>query len=208
VLAVGGYAAVQSMNRAGRAKPAPVPPTPTDTVHDTVRVAVDSAPAGHSATVADSAHPPVSRQTVAPAAPTPAPATEPLIRTQHPWLTANGDSAAVVDTSHRETLQQAMNEIRGHLQLAGRFIARGDPAQGTFEMREAQTEIKTIRDSLPGERMPKALDRTLLELRGLPVRACYTAAGPDLGGQQRCRDFQQRQRAALARSRGGAPRLP
>jgi hypothetical protein len=93
----------------------------------------------------------------------------------------------------------ALAKIRESMRAAGRAIALGQPLRSENELRSARGAMKALRESFPAGQVPAPVLRQLREIPPEAQRACMAAAQTDLGAQQRCRDFQQRE----ARGRGG-----
>jgi serine/threonine-protein kinase len=199
LLATVGYAAIQARRAASPPAPAVVP-APVVAAADSAADSAHAAPssAGVAAAPADtpvkSAPVRASRQAARtpPAAPeathaaTPAPSADSSTRPDP------NAAAAVKDSSDRAALTRALNEIRGHMQAAGRAFAQGQGNLGAAEMRDAQGETKLLRDLMPNERMPAAAAQQLRQMGRAALDACYNAARGDQGGTERCRQFQLR----------------
>jgi len=210
----GGYTAWNAAHRPTEAHP--TPSVAADTTRDTVRRAADSnaapAPGGAVANAApqtsvvhaDTARPRVVSPRRAPSL---AVASQPSRTSATPPQTAPDPNAAaaVGDPSNQDGIRKAVAEIRGHMENAGREIAGGRANAANMEIRQAQAEIRTLRDLMPGDRMPLAVDRQLKQAGRQALTACFNAAAEDMGGQQRCREFEQRM-ARGARGRGASNR--
>ena len=73
------------------------------------------------------------------------------------------------------------------------------------ELRTAQTEMKSLREHLPGGRDAlRSSHASSGSWARQSVRACYTAAAGEPQATQRCRQLQQRE-ARAARGRGARP---
>ncbi len=103
-----------------------------------------------------------------------------------------------------DTIAAVLQEIRGHLERGGQEVAGGRMLPANRELRMAQTEMKSLREHMPGGAMPPELGRQLRELGAQSVRACYSAAAGDTQAVQRCRLLQQRE-ARAARGRAARP---
>lgn len=217
VVAVAAYALVHR-----NAQPASASKLPVDrhSTRDTVAAAADTtAAAARDSSAASPAAvppPPAPHQEVAPRSQPPAasvvydtaaaPRTTvaPLsVPAHHPWLRANGDSVATSDASARQGVNAAVNEIRGHFERAGRFVANNKPGQAGNEMRAAQGEIKLLRDLMPDGSMPPAVNQELRMAASRAVGACFAAAGTQPGALQRCAMLEQRVARAGRGRRGG-----
>jgi len=194
----GGYTAWNAAQRRAEARPAA--PIAADSTRDTVRRAADStaapAPGGAVAKAVPQA-PVVRADTARPRVVAPQPSGTPATAPDP------NAAAAVGDPSNQNGIRKAVAEIRGHMDKAGREIAGGRTGAANIEIRQAQAEIRTLRDLMPADRMPLALDRQLKQAGRQALSACFTAAAEDLGGQQRCREFAQRA-ARGARGRGAS----
>ncbi|HET7631834.1 MAG TPA: serine/threonine-protein kinase [Gemmatimonadaceae bacterium] len=91
------------------------------------------------------------------------------------------------------SVQKALAAMRGHVQSAGAAVARGQPLLAQQEVRQAQAEVRDLREAAPNGELPLIVQR---QLRGIPaevVRACYATAAGDPQASARCRSFQARE---------------
>ena len=226
LVAVAAFALVHRNPRPAAASSVPVD---RDSTRDTTAAAPDTTAAASAPVARDTTAPspapvplraathkdaaPPSQPPAAPAltdtAAAPTAAAAPVtVRTRHPWLRANGDSVATPDSSGRQGVNAAVNEIRGHFERAGRFVAANKPGQAGNEMRDAQGEIKMLRDLMPGANMPPAVGQELRMAASRAVSACFSAAGTQAGALQRCANLEQRFARGGRGGRGGRKTPP
>ncbi len=109
-----------------------------------------------------------------------------------------------IASADADTVAAALREVRDHLDRGGQAVAEGRMLEANRQLRFAQTEMRNLREQMPGGVVPPALGRQLRALDQESVRACFSAAAGEPQATQRCRLLQQRESRA-ARGRGARP---
>ena len=131
---------------------------------------------------ATTSRPPAAARDTLPAAPA-----ESLTQTRDP-----NAAASVVNSADRAGINRALKEIRSHMQAAGRYVSNGRANLANIELREAQGEVKTLRDIMPTGRMPFPVAQQLRGMAQQAMTACSNTANGDAAATQRCHQFDLR----------------